>query len=148
MSSGCRDRTWLHPPAHVHKLIHDTWQPHGLPTSVQRPGAIDPSTSNAQISASAQESADGRTVVVRLANTGAARRVTVRLRHDASLPGSGFATEKADLWLMTAVDPLAANLPSEPTRVSPVRSQVDASQAFEMPAVSVAALVLVKRKGS
>ena len=116
---------------------------------MQRPGAIDPSTSNAEISASAQESADGRTVVVRLANTGAARRVTVRLRHDdASMPGSGFATEKADLWLMTAADPLAANLPSAPTRVSPVLSQVDASQAFEMPAVSVAALVLVKREGS
>ena len=119
-----------------------------MPTSVQRPGAIDPSTFNAEVSASAQESADGRTVVVRLANTGAARSVTVRLQHDASMAGSGFATEKADLWLMTAADPLAANLPSAPTRVSPVLSQVDASQAFEMPAVSVAALVLVKREGS
>ena len=120
-----------------------------MPTSVQRPGAIDPSTFNAEVSASAQESADGRTVVVRLANTGAARSVTVRLQHDASMAGSGFATEKADLWLMTAADPLAANLPSAPTRVSPVLiSQVDVSQAFEMPAVSVAALVLVKREGS
>merc|ERR1712000_557880 len=48
--------TWLQPPGHVHAMIKDTWQPNNL-DSVQLAGATSGQ------SASAQRSADGKTVV-------------------------------------------------------------------------------------
>jgi|EP00918_Siedleckia_nematoides_P088767 hypothetical protein len=61
----------LQPPGYVHKLLADTFQPLGLaitPTG-GGPGRMT-NIDNASVSASAQASADGKTVVVRLANLG------------------------------------------------------------------------------
>ena len=86
-------------------------------------------------------------MVVRLANTGNATRVTVRLVDDAasSTAAANFINAvEASLWIMTNPDEYAANLPSAPNRVSPVKSVVDATKPIMMPRNSVAALVVVK----
>ena len=61
----------LQPPGYVHKMLADTFQPNGLattPTGIG-PGHMD-NIDNASISASAQASNDGKTIVVRIANRG------------------------------------------------------------------------------
>merc|ERR1712151_1137426 len=55
--------TWLQPPAHVHSMIAKTWQPIAVDYSTSAACGI---VQNGTISA--QKSADGRTLVLRLVN--------------------------------------------------------------------------------
>ena len=64
--------TWLQPPGFVHQMISETMQPNGLEVSITN------SSLSANLTASAQQSDDGKTLVVRLANVGK-RAVTLSL---------------------------------------------------------------------
>lgn len=123
--------TFLQPPGYVHQLYSSTWQPNGLGVVISK--------QSVNLSASAQQSDDGKTLVVRLANVGKGEvtlSMEVRGRHIL-----GQATQ----WLLASPsrDRLDANTPSEPERVSPVKSTIDASAGITLPPVSVAVVVMM-----
>lgn len=93
------------------------------------------------LSASAQMSDDGNTVVVRLANT--ARTPTTVIVEVAR--GSRKDTvSHATLWMLSSPsgNMLDANTPAEPTRVSPVKSTAPANGSITLPAWSAAVVVM------
>jgi alpha-L-arabinofuranosidase len=99
---------------------------------------------NGGISASAQQSEDKATVVVRLANT-ADKSMSVVL----DVPG--YNSTSASVWvLVSSMDTLDgqktdANTPSQPERVSPVLKQaVDLSAPLVLPPISAAVAVLTR----
>ena len=78
--------------------------------------------------ASAQKSADGKTLVIRFVNFAssssptAAVKVTVHLKSKtgATVETAGAAT----VWTLQSADGLAANTPGDPTHVSPKKSSL------------------------
>ena len=121
---------------HVHAMYSATWQQNGLPVTI----SSQPAALSANLSASAQQSDDGKTLVVRLANVG---NTSVTMRLNIS---GGSISRDATVWLLSSPsgDQLDANTPAEPTRVSPVRRVVSAAADIVLPAVS-AAVVEMKR---
>lgn len=136
--------SWLQPPGYVHAMHADTWQRNGLRADIHAlPGAHA-----ANVSVSAQQSDDGKTLAVRLANTGN-HSVTISLESVTTGGWSrlGFVSN-ATLHLLASPtnNELDANTPGEPTRVSPVISTMNIGNKLVLPPVS-AAVVVMKKEG-
>lgn len=92
------------------------------------------------VSASAQQSDDKATVVVRLSNT-ASTAATVAV----TLSGAEFALGSTiETWTLSAKDELAANTPSNPTNVSPVKGSSTLGLPLTVPPFSAVVLVVSK----
>jgi alpha-L-arabinofuranosidase len=131
--------SWLQPPGYLHKMVTETMQPNGLEVVISK------SWRAANLSASAQQSDDGKTLVVRLANVGT-REVTLSLNvSGAARLGDAAA---ATMWLLASPsgDRLDANTPAEPTRVSPVRTTIRRGGGLTLPAASAAVVVMGARR--
>ena len=86
----------------------------------------------ASVSASAQQSDDGTTVVVRLANTAStAQNISI------VFSGTEFAEKIATTWLLSSSDGLAANTPANPTNVAPVKGTLSFGDTFALAPLSV-----------
>jgi len=129
--------TWLQPPGFVHQMISETMQPNGLEVSITN------SSLSANLTASAQQSDDGKTLVVRLANVGK-RAVTLSLNVSGAARLGGDDVVDATMWLLASPsgDPLDANTPAEPERVRPVKRAIKATADITLPAASAAVVVL------
>ena len=93
------------------------------------------------VTVSAQQSDDGKQVVVRIANTG---KETASI-HVSFSGKMGFLKDpSATVWKLGSVDPLAANTPAHPTAVAPVKAGVGVTlrKPVVVPAISVAVLVV------
>lgn len=105
------------------------------------------------LTASAQQSADRHTVVVRLSNMDS-KPVAVTINLDATtgrLESAGPAEQEeaeqqytATMWTMNSADPLAANTPARPAATVPRRhaAAINLSQPVWMEPTAVAVLVL------
>lgn len=99
--------TWYQPPGYVHVMATQTW----AETTVSSTGATFPF--------SAQRTADGRTLVLRAVNSGAADApFTVSLR------GVTAAGPSATVWTLggSAFSLGDDNTPADPTKIAPVQS--------------------------
>jgi hypothetical protein len=125
--------TWLQPPGLVHKLLKDTLQPNMLRINA----------SDNRVSASAQRSDDGGTVVVRLANTNTAVNTTqsVMLELQAEASGTFLSGEQ---WTIASTDGdiMQCNTPGNPTAVSVVKGAFVLGGLVHLPPASVAVIVL------
>jgi hypothetical protein len=93
------------------------------------------------LTVSAQESDDGKQIVVRIANTG---KETASI-HVSFSGKMGFLKDpSATVWKLGSADPLAANTPAYPTAVAPVKAGVGVTlrKPIIVPAISVAVLVV------
>ena len=112
-------------PGYVHKLLADTWQPNGVDVSPRGAWQRDSNYDNATVGASAQASDDGKTVVVRITNSGDTPAAI-----SLSVKGFSGGATKPTTWLLEA-PPLAGstwwpdkggtNPHDEPTLISPKR---------------------------
>jgi len=136
--------TWLQPPGYVHQMISQTWEFNALPVTVDPEPTQPPWVHNT--TASAQQSDDGRTVVVRLVNYNASRaNVTVVLESQSTrdarsvqqaMPGvfqSAAATPRLDthsgprtseMWVLHADMLTDANTAGAPRKISPKKSNI------------------------
>ena len=112
--------SWLQPPGHVHAMIAQTWLPNGLEVTPRGAYMGSRDYDDAEIGASAQASADGHTVVVRITNAGFTEaNVTLRVE--------GFSGRtRPKTWLLEAHDGQhefpdreAVNPHSNPDAISP-----------------------------
>lgn len=93
------------------------------------------------VTASAQQSEDGKQIVVRLANTGK-DSASVHVSFSGKM---GFLKDpSATVWKLGSADPLAANTPAHPTAVAPVKAGVGVTlrKPIVVPPISVAVLVV------
>ena len=131
--------TWLQPPGAVHALMAATWQPNALRTAVTGGGSW--------FSGAAQQSDDGKTLVVQLVNgawghTPGAVDITV----------TGFTPRPAvDFWLLAEpgagdVNTTAGNTPAAPGYISAVKSALTwpatGALHIDLPPLGFAVLVL------
>lgn len=87
---------------------------------------------------SAQKSADGKTIVVRLTNQGT-KPVSVALQ----LQGGAWQTT-GKTWTLSSANPLAANTPAQPMSVAPMAGTADTS-SIALPAMSVVVAVVISK---
>ena len=95
----------------------------------------------AGITASAQQSDDGKQIVVRVANTGK-ETASVQVSFSGKM---GFLKDpSATVWKLGSRDPLAANTPARPAAVAPVKAGVGVTlrKPIVVPPISVAVLVV------
>ena len=105
-------------------MIYDSWQPQAVAVTsdADAPGGGPPQYHGVEPRFSAQKSADGKTIVVRYVNNGAAQTLKLTIK--------GTAAELAATARVTtyANDDLAAvNTPAEPVKVVPVVTTVPTS---------------------
>ena len=105
--------TWLQPPGHVHAMIKATWAEKTLAAAVDAGGSQAPFA--------AQRTADGKTLVLRVVNSGdGALPVQVALG-GAAVAGPSFA-----VWTLggQGLSRAADNYPAKVDNVAPVRADV------------------------
>eukprot|EP01046_Picozoa_sp_COSAG06_P003940 COSAG06_NODE_158_length_21760_cov_36.036979_8_plen_300_part_00 len=124
--------TWGQPPFYSHQMIHQTWQPNAVavttnatssfacPERVQRPGGDDGPCDGAM---TAQVSNDGKALVVRFVNMGAA---PVSL--DLSIKPRDATS--ARMRVLHSDDLRAANTPAQPLAVSPTTVEMATGTNF------------------
>jgi len=119
--------TWLQPPAHVHAMISETWQPLAIDYSVSADcGNLDNGT------ISVQTSEDGRTVAVRIVNESpASRTFFIDVGHHAELMVRSISFP----------DKAAANTPANPQLIVPTQPRVVQNQTVELPGYSYSVFV-------
>ena len=106
--------TWLQPPGHVHAMITATWAQATLASAVSAGGSQAPFA--------AQRTADGKTLVLRVVNSGAgALPLQVALAGPAVVAGPSFT-----LWTLggQGASRAADNTPSKLDSVAPVRAEL------------------------
>ena len=133
MSFFLPNSTWLQPPGLVHRLLKDTLQPNMLRVN----------TSDNRVSASAQRSEDGGTVVVRLANTDTVANATQTVMLE--LPTEAFGSFlSGEQWTIASTDGdvLQCNTPGNPKAVSAVKSAFALGGSVHLPPASLAVIVL------
>ncbi len=120
--------TWLQPPGIVHSMIDKSWQPNALQIEVPH-GEWGGRLRGAEGSlCSAQQSDDGKTLVLRYVNFhqaspnpfAPATNLTIHLT--GSMAQASFAS--ATMWSLSSKDPQAANTPSQPLLVTPVQNSL------------------------
>lgn len=135
--------------------------PHNTPTDdACKAKCIIGGSGSSSITASAQQSADGKQTVIRLTNIGTtSTTVTVHLGKGKGSSngvgidgkagsGSGFEFSafggRVDMWTLQSesCDQLAANTPSDPSKVSPVHAVVAFDGEVTLPCSSVVVLRL------
>eukprot|EP00729_Bicosta_minor_P005274 gene5274-28010_t len=133
--------------------------PHNTPTDdACKAKCISGGSGSSSITASAQQSADGKQTVIRLTNIGTtSTTVTVHLGKGKGSSngvgidgkaGSGFEFSafggRVDMWTLQSesCDQLAANTPSDPSKVSPVHAVVAFDGEVTLPCSSVVVLRL------
>lgn len=128
-----QNQTWIQPPGYVHQMIAATQQPNALQASVN--------ASSAAASVSAQLSDDKQTLRVILVNS------------QSSAVNVGVAVQQFNPAATAVLTSLAgaltdANLPSNPTHISPktVTVAFASGQPFMVPANSVNVLVVNQEK--
>lgn len=123
--------TWGQPPFYVHKLIKDTWQPNAVNFSLAGTGCGRVDRVHGAEQVSAQASDNGKSIVVRYVNKGAAP-ANITIQFPSTITGadtsSGPTTGDTSIYTTTATtaisilswpDLAAANTPAEPTKISP-----------------------------
>lgn len=109
--------TWLQPPGHVHAMVKATWAETSLAAAVAVAGSQAPFA--------AQRTADGKTLVLRVVNSGGGA-----LPVQVALAGSGAAAAAAGpsftLWTLggQGLSRSADNFPAKVDNVAPVRADV------------------------
>jgi hypothetical protein len=99
------------------------------------------SDSTSGVTASAQQSEDGKQIVVRLANT-LHSAASVKINFSGKM---GFLKDPAaTVWQLSSADPLAANTPAQPTAVAPVKAGVGVTlrKPVAVPPLSVVVVVV------
>jgi len=109
--------TWLQPPGFVHKMISQTWAETTLAS------VLSNDTSGGAVSAAAQRTADGSTLVLRAVNTG-----NVAQSLAATVSGVSFVGNNGTSWTLSGSQ-YGDNTPSSPTGISPVQAPVATSSA-------------------
>jgi alpha-L-arabinofuranosidase len=124
--------TWGQPPFYAHQMIHHAWQPQAVAVTSDAPQlAIEPRFS-------AQKSADGKMLVVRYVNNGAAQTLKIHVK--------GMAAELAatvKLRCYANDDLTAVNTPAEPAKVVPVVTTLPTSSLARL-AVRKQSFIIVK----
>ena len=115
--------TWIQPPGYVHAMIASTWQPNGLAVTPRVPY----NSPNETVGASAQGSADGKTIAVRITNMDKATAAKV----EVVVPGFSGGSSKPAVWTLQSVgadgkvDADGANSPGDPTMISPKKAAAE-----------------------
>ena len=101
-------------------MIASTWQPNGLAVTPRVPY----NSPNETVGASAQGSADGKTIAVRITNMDKATAAKV----EVVVPGFSGGSSKPAVWTLQSVgadgkvDVDGANSPGDPTMISPKKA--------------------------
>lgn len=101
--------TWIQPPGYVHQIISNTWAPQALFVTLN--GAPQ-----SAVAASAQKSADGTTLTVRLVNSSPYDTMVQIVINDVTV------NSQATIWSLGSAQLVADNTPAAPTAISPVQS--------------------------
>jgi len=117
--------TWIQPPGYVHQMISQTWADQSLPITF---------SDSFPYHTSAQKTTDNKNLYIRLVNDqGSAGNVSITL--------TGFTASSTVIVLtLQSSNTNAANTPSNPTAISPVRSQITFTGTVNLPAYSFTVL--------
>ena len=110
-------------------MIYDTWQPQAVAVTSDVPPPIpNPYSSREEPRFSAQKSADGKTLVVRYVNYGAAQGLKIHVKGMAAVE----LAATAKIWTYANDDLTAVNTPAELVKVVPAVTTVPTSSLAEL----------------
>jgi hypothetical protein len=117
--------TWLQPPGFVHQMIADTWSSHALRVTVNGTEQTGVNAINATgvvleaVSAAAQKSDDGKTLLLRVACVNASKiQLTIGGKSLPYLASNGRLL-RVKQTTISSDDPKAGNWPDNPMAISP-----------------------------
>ena len=129
--------TWGQPPFYSRQMIYQTWQPQAVAVTSDAPL---PQSPDIESRFSAQTSADGKTLVVRYVNYGAAQALKVNVK---GMAAELAATAKVRTYAND--DLTAVNTPAEPVKVVPVVTTVPTSSLAKL-AVPKQSFIIIEMK--